>query len=107
MEQLCKDYTFDPTAVLSDADVTGVPVQHTQVDDTDTATEPSATTVAMETLIETETVGENEVAVSQIEAAVAGDNVQTLELQADQIAQLLANQGGVLNSDQVVYLISG
>ena len=59
---------------------------------------------------------EGEAAVSEIEAG--GDHVvQTLELQPDQIAQLLANQGGVLKLDdgttiggdtgeQIVYYIA-
>ena len=100
-------FTYDPSAVESAAEITRFPVQHV-VHDADKATE------AVETWAEGEVVAENETAVSQIEAAVAGENVQTLELQPDQIAQLLSGQGGILklddgttiggqNSEQVVY----
>ena len=100
-------FTYDPSAVESAAEITRFPVQHV-VHDADKATG------AVETWAEGEVVAENETAVSQIEAAVAGENVQTLELQPDQIAQLLSGQGGILklddgttiggqNSEQVVY----
>ena len=100
-------YTYDPSAVAAATEVTRFPVQHL-VHDADKITDP------VENWAQGEVLTESETAVTQIETAVAGDNVQTLELQPDQIAQLLSSQGGVLklddgttiggqNSEQVVY----
>ena len=100
-------YTYDPSAVATATEVTRYPIQHV-VHDADKVADP------VETWPEGEVVAESETAVTQIEAAVAGENVQTLELQPDQIAQLLSSQGGVLklddgttiggqDSEQVVY----
>ena len=70
-DELMSSYTYDPSAVESAAEITRFPVQHV-VHDADKTTE------AVETWAEGEIVAENETAVSQIEAAVAGENVQNI-----------------------------
>ncbi len=120
--EVVNDFTFDPEAVKANSELINNPVQHVQLlreeNPARVTLQQQPATITMETLIESEAGTESEIAVSQIEAAVAGETVQTLELQPDQIAQLLANQGSVLQlndgttiggseTEQVVYYITG